>query len=230
MVQPSVGRRLTRAGTEFIVIVVGVLAALSVESWRENQADRELESRYLEQIVTDAQENLRLIREATALEQRHLEVAESLWHAALQEVPPTADSVGAWLARRDGSWWFSDPRLRDGTITALTQTGDFTLVQDVEMRSAILGYVSQLQADLEEFRRGIQIHEDAQTQLGIWGEVGLTPAVSPGSPRPVRLYLAVIDEPEGRAALDRLRKGYEKRIWYLEQIGQATVALLDQLT
>lgn len=230
MVQPSVRNRLTRAGAEFIVIVVGVLAALSVESWRENQADRDLESRYLEQIVTDAQENLRLIREATTLEQRHMDVAESLWHAAQQDVPPSADSVGAWLGRRDGSWWFSDPRLRDGTITALAQTGDFALIQDVEVRSAILGYLSQLQADLEEFRRGIQIHEDAQTQLGIWGEVGLTPAVSPGSPRSVRLYLAIIDEPEGRAALDRLRKGYEKRIWYLEQIEHATTTLLDQLT
>jgi hypothetical protein len=222
-------RRLTRFVSEFAVIVVGVLAALSVESWREHQNDRDLESRYLEQIVTDSEENLRLIAEAKALEQRHLDVARSLWRAAQLEVTPTADSVRAWLERRDGSWWYSDPRLRDGTITALAQTDDFALIQNPRLRSGILGYVSQLRADLGEFSRGVQIHEEAQTQLGIRGEVGLTAHVSPGSPRDIRLYLAIVSDPEGRAALDRLRKGYESRIWYLGQIEEATTALLDIL-
>ena len=221
--------RVTRFVSEFAVIVVGVLAALSVDSWRENQADRGLERRYLEQIVADSQENLRLIAEATALEQKHMDVAESLWRAAQRDVPPSADSVGAWLERRDGSWWYSDPRLRDGTITALAQTGDFALIRDARVRSGILGYVSQLRADLEEFRRGVQVHEEARTQLGIRGETGLTPDVSPGLPRAVRLYIAIVSDPEGRAALSRLRGGYENRIWYLGQIQEATTALLDLL-
>ena len=65
-------RRVTRFVSEFVVIVVGVLAALSVDSWRGNRTDRDLERRYLEQIVADCQENLRLIVEAKALEQRHM--------------------------------------------------------------------------------------------------------------------------------------------------------------
>jgi hypothetical protein len=223
-------RRVTRFVSEFVVIVVGVLAALSVDSWRENRIDRGLERRYLEQIVADSQENLRLIFEAKALEQRHMDVAESLWRAAQRDLPPSADSVAAWLERRDGSWWYSDPRLRDGTITALAQTDDFALIRDARVRSGILGYVSQLQADLEEFRRGIQVHEEAQTRLGIRGEMGLTPDISPGSPRAVRLYLAIVSDPEGRAALSSLRKGYESRIWYLDQIEEATTALLDLLS
>jgi hypothetical protein len=221
--------RVTRFLSEFAVIVVGVLAALSVDAWRENQIDRGLERRYLEQIVSDSQENLRRISEATALEQRHLEVAESLWHAVERDVTPSADSVGAWLDRRDGSWWYSDPRLRDGTITALARTGDFALIRDPRIRSGILGYVSQLQADLVEFRRGVQIHEEAQTQLSIRGEAGLRQDFSPHSTREVRLYLVIVSDPEGRAALDRLRKGYESRIWYLGQIEGATTALLDLL-
>ena len=223
-------RRVTRFVSEFAVIVVGVLAALSVDSWRDSQIDRGLERRYLEQIVADSRENLLLISEAIALEQRHLNVIENLWRAAQRDVPPSADSVGAWLDRRDGSWWYSDPRLRDGTITALAQTGDFALIRDPRVRSEILGYVSQLQADLEEFRRGVQVHEEARTRLGIRGEMGLTPDVSPGSPRAVRLYLAIAGDPEGRAALRRLREGYENRIWYLGQIEEATTELLELLS
>lgn len=221
--------RITRFVSEFAVIVVGVLAALSVESWRDNQNDRGLERRYLEQIVTDSQENLRLIREATKLEERHLDVAESLWRAAQQDVPPSADSVRSWLGRRDGSWWFSDPRLRDGTITALARTGDFALIEDAPVRSGILGYVSQLQADLEEFRREVNFHKQAVVRLDIRGEMALTPEVSPGWPRPVRLYLGIVSDPEGRAALNTLRGSYESRIWYLGQIEEATTALLDLL-
>lgn len=222
--------RVTRLVSEFAVIVMGVLAALSVDSWRENQIDRDLERRYLEQIVADSRENLRLIAEATALEQKHLDVAESLWRAAQRDVTPSADSVGAWLGRRDGSWWFSDPRLRDGTITALAQTGDFALVRDARVRSEILGYVSQLTADLEEFRREINGHKEARARLDIRGEVRLTPDLSPDSPREVRLYLAIVRDPEGRAALNTLRKAYVNRIWYLGQIEQATNALLDLLS
>lgn len=222
--------RVTRFLSEFAVIVVGVLAALSVESWRENQIDRGLERRYLEQIIRDSQENLRLIGEAIALEQRHLDVAVTLLGAAERDLPPSADSVGVWLERRDGSWWYSDPRLRDGTITALAQTGDFALIRDPRVRSRILGYVSQLQADLEEFRRGVQVHEEARTRLRIRGEIGLTPEVSPGAPRIVRLYLAIVSDPEGRAALSRLRDGYANRIWYLGQIEEATTRLLDLLS
>jgi len=221
--------RVTRFVSEFVVIVVGVLAALTVDSWREHQADRSSERRYLEQIVTDSRENLRLIHEATALEQRHLDVAETLWHAAQWDVPPSADSVGVWLGRRDGSWWFSDPRLRDGTITALTQTGDFALIRDPAVRSEILGYVSQLQADLEQFQREVILHKEASMQLDIRGEVALTPDVSPESPRTIRLYLAIVGDPEGRAALNTLRGSYNSRIWYLSQIEDATTALLDML-
>jgi hypothetical protein len=222
--------RVARFVSEFVVIVVGVLAALSVDSWRQNQTDRGVERRYLDQIVTDSQENLRLIREATALEQKHLDVAQTLWGAAQRDVPPSADSVGVWLGRRDGSWWFSDPRLRDGTISALTQTGDFALIRDGRVRSGILGYVSQLQADLEQFRREVNLHKEADLRLDIRGEMGLTPDLSPRSPRAVRLYLAIVRDPEGRAALNTLRKSYESRIWYLGQIEEATTALLDMLS
>jgi hypothetical protein len=222
--------RVTRLVSEFLVIVVGVLAALSVDSWREHRTDRALERRYLEQIVTDSRENLRLIGEATALEQRHLDVAETLCGAAQRDAPPSADSVGVWLGRRDGSWWFSDPRLRDGTITALAQTGDFELIREANVRSAILGYVSQLQSDLDEFRREVNFHKEAEVRFDIRGELGLTRAASPESPREVRLYLAIVSDPEGRAALSTLRRSYENRIWYLGQIEEATIALLDILS
>jgi hypothetical protein len=223
-------RRVARFISEFVVIVVGVLAALSVDSWRQNRIDRGLERDYVGQIIADSHENQRLIAEAITLEQKHLDVVERLLQAARQDTPLSADSVGTWLDRRDGSWWYSDPRLLDGTVTALVLTGDFGLIRDARARSAILGYVSQLKADLEEFRRGIQKGSDAITRLADRGEMQLTPDLAPSSPREVRLYLAIVRDPEGRAALARLRAAYESRIWYLSQIQEATAVLLVSLS
>ena len=189
-----------------------------------------MERDYLGQIVSDSRENLRLLGEAIALEQRHMDVAESLWRAAQDEASPSADSVAAWLGRRDGSWWYSDPRLRDGTVTALVQTGHFALIRDPDVRSAILGYVSQLNADLEEFRRGVQLQADANTLLNVRGEIGLNKRTTAASSREVGQYLAIVGDPEGRAALSRLRDAYESRIWYLGQIREATKALLASVS
>ena len=155
-----------------MVIVVGVLTALSVDSWREHLTDRALEGRYLEQIVIDSRENLRLIAEATALEH----------------------------------------------------------IREARVRSAILGYVSQLRSDLDEFRREVNFHKEAGVRLDVRGEMALTKDIAPGSPRELRLYLAIVGDPEGRAALNTLRESYENRIWYLGQIEEATLALLDMLS
>ena len=90
--------------------------------------------------------------------------------------------------------------------------------------------MSQLRSDLDEFRREVNFHKEAGVRLDIRGEMGLTPDVSPGSPRDVRLYLAIVSDPEGRAALNTLRRSYENRIWYLGQIEEATIALLEVLS
>jgi hypothetical protein len=44
--------------SEFAVIAVGVLAALSVDTWRQKQVDVAPERDYVEQIISDSWENL----------------------------------------------------------------------------------------------------------------------------------------------------------------------------
>ena len=106
----------------------------------------------------------------------------------------------------------------------------FALIQDAQVRSGVLGYVSQLEADQEEFRRAIAGHGEARRQLNVRGELGLTPDISPNAPREVRLYLAILRDPEGRAALTMLRRAYTLRLWYLRQIESATTELLGLMS
>jgi hypothetical protein len=61
------------------------------------------------------------------------------------------------------------------------------------------------------------------------GEEGLNRQGAAAAPREVREYLAILDDPLGRAAVGRLLHAYESRIWYLGQIEMATTELLHLL-
>lgn len=219
-----------RLGAEFVVIVVGVLTALLLESWRGYEVDRDLEAQYVAQIESDLRRNQDLLADAISLERAHLSLAAKVATAVYRTAPPDVDSLRAWLAgRREGGWWYSDPRLLDGTMTALVETGDLALLRDPGVRSAILSYLGQLRADSEEFRRFVQQGLNAESVLAARGEVGLSPGVPLGEEREVRRLLVVRDDPQGRAAVEDLRAAYFNRVWYLEQMQAATDSLVATL-
>jgi len=215
-----------RLGTDFVVIVVGVLTALLLEAWRGYAGDREMEAQYLAQIGFDLRRNRELLAEAISLERSHLELAQKIEEAMYLAAASHADSLRAWLsARREGAWWYSDPRLVDGTLSALVETGDLALVRDRGIRSAILGYLGQLRADSEEFRRFVQYQIDAESLLRARGEAGLSPGPPYGPERQVRRLLIARGDPMGRSAVTALEGAYRNRVWYLEQMLAATDSL-----
>lgn len=222
-------RGVARVISEFAVIVIGVLAALSVESAWQHRTDRDREEEYLGQVESDSQDNIARLSEAMELEQRHLKVARKVLAAYRSAPAPPVDSVKAWLAQRDGSWWVSDPRLSEGTITALVETGDLTLLRDPVVRSAVLAYQGQIRADMEEFRRFLQYGLDGGRDLLLRGEIKLNPDIAPGESHNLRRMLAVYGDPEGIVALETLAAGYDERIWYLDQMLTATERLLRAL-
>ena len=219
-------RGVGRVAAEFVIILLGVLGAFSVEELREGRGERARERIYLAQLISDLEGNVIRLAEATELEERHAQVARALAEAAWATTATSSDSVGTWLARRDGSWWSSDPRLLRGTLTALTATGDITLLREPSVRSAVLAYASQLEDDLDYFR--------FYAQVGTVNRLREAAApyfenVSPDEPIEVRLHLAALASPQGRAALQELAGDYESRLWYLDQIRLATDSLLAVL-
>lgn len=220
---------MTKVAAEFAVIVVGVLTALSVDSYRDHRVDRGHEAAYLEQIREDSRYNLERIAESVEMEQRHSAVAEVLLEALQAPSAPSVDSIRTWLGRRNGSWWISDPRLLDGTINALIETGDLNLITDVRVRSAILRYQGHIRADSEAFQLLVQVHIDAGNNLNLSGARNLTHELAPEEERETRRILAMYGDPFGEAAMEQLGDGYSERLWYLDQMRLATESLLEAL-
>ncbi len=88
--KPPLAGRAMKAFAEFAIIVVGVLTALSLESGREYLGEREREREYIAQIESDSRDNLILLDTASALEQRHLDVAQKVMEAFRELSPSTS--------------------------------------------------------------------------------------------------------------------------------------------
>ena len=217
-------------GAEYLIVVLGVLTAVGINAWWGHRADRATEAEYIEQIAADLGQNQALLDAAIATERAQLALAENVEAAMYQAAPPDIDSIRAWLGRRNEEmWWYSDPRLLDGTMTALVETGDLALLQDRHLRSSIVSYLGQLRSDSEEFRRFVQRGLDAEFVFMARGEDGLPPGLPPGAEREAQRFLVIRDDPAGRAAVEDLRSAYLNRVWYLEQMRAATDTLVADL-
>ena len=150
--QLSVARGTARAAIEFVVIVAGVLVALSAEEWLHSRADSTLESEYLERLSTDVRADIgrwaavdrRLERKNAAL--RGVEIwlrSPDRTEEALRQL--VADLVmGAFLAYGAGT------DAQRATFDELVSTGRLQLLRETELRSALISYYGEV--DLQRIR------------------------------------------------------------------------------
>ena len=149
-----VAQPIVRAVSELVIIVIGVLIALAVDSWRESVNERRLESQYLLQILSDSRANDSILRVALGEEELRQRDLTAIYRAiGADSVAP--DSVSAWFGRLPSN--YSDPRLQLGSLTALVGTGEIRLVRSPELRSALVAYVSQIEMDLAEIHRWVDM-------------------------------------------------------------------------
>jgi hypothetical protein len=143
--------RARKATGEFVIIVLGVLVALAVDSWWQGLEERERETQYLAQLLNHAEENARVLGKALAEETSRDSTLASIVGAQRGSTSIPQDSATVWLGKDPLS--YSDPRLRLGTLDALLSTGDFRVIRDARTRSALISYSGQIRADLVEVDR-----------------------------------------------------------------------------
>ena len=129
---------LQRAAAEFAIIVLGVLAAFAVDNWNQSRADAELESQYLVRLlaeVTADVEMLELTLRLAELKNNALRVVRG-WRAETDEPKPLIDALRAPA----DNLGFNLPTLNTATIEDLTSTGRLSLIDDTDLRQAVLVY------------------------------------------------------------------------------------------
>lgn len=131
----------TELTLELVVVVVGILLALAIDSFSAERQERILEQSLLSQLQADLEGADEQISAQLAQTEAAAAAAVNLLAAARDERVATDDSVAAWLTRI--SWW-SDPHPTTASAQALVSTNSLHLIQSDELRSGIVRFLDQV--------------------------------------------------------------------------------------
>jgi hypothetical protein len=126
--------------TELLVIVAGILIALAIDEWRQNNEGRKAESEYLHQLIVDLRATEERM-EAAIVDNAASENATTRLVAIFESGETVeADSISKSLGEM---FHYNNPVPVLGTIAALVSTGDLILIRSASARSDITDYLSQ---------------------------------------------------------------------------------------
>jgi len=138
--------------------VLGVVIGFQVTRWGQERADRATEQEYLRQLAADLAETERVMTRADSVSLPWERAGNRLWAAFYERTPPPRDSILWWRIWSDS--YVTDARPLLGAAEALIATGDLALVRDDSLRAAIVAYVEETRAEMEnQARLNAQWHE-----------------------------------------------------------------------
>jgi hypothetical protein len=130
--------RFARAGSEFLVIVVGVLVALACDAWWKSYLDRVREAAILRDLLTEFTANREQLSGDIIDNEASLHAANTLVRlgdSAIRLLP--LDSARA-LAGQAFTLRTFDPL--NAVLRSVVETGEFGLISDPELRSALAAW------------------------------------------------------------------------------------------
>ena len=123
--------------SELAIVVAGVMIALAADGWSQRRADRELEQRYIDDLIVD-------LRSDTAQLRIAIELAESraaLGHAALRAMDgDTVLTPGELVVAVERQFYFAFPAYSRTTIADLMSTGNLRLLRDRALKRQLSEY------------------------------------------------------------------------------------------
>lgn len=149
---------------ETLIVVVGVLIALTVDNWREQRRDARTEAQYLSSLIQDLESDFRELdragdhaRAAGSAARRLYDVLEG------QAQPPAGDSL-ARAVEHAGFLYF--PTYFPYTFDELVSSGNLRVIRDPELRREIAAYYNLIQSEQQwwDRYRGIQARYTAAMQ------------------------------------------------------------------
>ena len=154
---------------EFLVIAIGVMAALAVDNWNDERKDRLAEQEYLAGIAADLQSNssdLAHVRMAAVENQGAL---RTLIAIAEGGPPPTTESLVGALIR---STYLGLPSVSEITFSELVSTGSLRLIRSASFKRKLAEFYREFEYSAQwhpEYRR-----KEAATEQLLQGFLPLT--------------------------------------------------------
>ena len=126
---------------EIMVVVVGILFALQVDTWNESRKDRNVEQIYLQRLSADLQGDIDGFKNLRRIFQEKFEFIEEIKSGFTPE--HIEHDARSWLERLRYSLYVSLPTVRSATFDELAGSGQLAFIQDLTLRTALAEYYAE---------------------------------------------------------------------------------------
>jgi len=124
---------------DFIVIVLGIVVALSLDSWWQNKQDRKLEQEYLVRLYNDFKITLKEVSKDFEIQKQSNYDIKKIFKAIHKEVKINNDSVRKWMINGGRGVTIN---IADGTYQSLINSGNLGLITNDSLNSKLASYGS----------------------------------------------------------------------------------------
>ena len=118
-------------------MVIGILIALQVNNWNEDQKEKKIQIGYLKRMHTDIQKDTTYLRQKIQKAQSEQESYYYFIHS-MYDVQSTKEDFKKLIS--SVVWDAEDLILQDETFTEITTSGKLDLISDDQLKESIIDY------------------------------------------------------------------------------------------
>ncbi|NNF33495.1 MAG: hypothetical protein HKN68_05275 [Saprospiraceae bacterium] len=128
---------------EILLVVIGILIALKINNWNENNKNRELEEQYYCRIHEDILQDQERIDQLLSYNSQRKSDANQLLRIILNEEYNTREILLQYIKTIRGSSINFEPN--DATWEDLKSSGNLKLIKDIQIKKALNNYFKRLE-------------------------------------------------------------------------------------
>ncbi|MBT8479159.1 MAG: hypothetical protein KJO06_09585 [Gemmatimonadetes bacterium] len=216
-----------RLGLEFLVVVVGILAALGVDDWSQARSDRQLEEHLLTSLASDLEDD----RIDADLQERlagmHRDAVDHLLSVTDHPLAPTDrqfdDSPEAIDRSLQRLLALPELQVFKATFTEMTSTGSIRVITNRALRRQIASYYQEAEVVLGVPMRQVDARPDLQRALAAVGVASGQAGTMPD------LALRLRSNPTIPIHALRIRRYFENRV-AVEGMKEAREGLVEAVS
>ena len=164
----SARRYLRYAIGEIVLVVIGILIALQINNWNEDRLDRRKERELLESMLTDLREDLRTIDSAVRNNGFLVDRIADLLDLLGKPLTEPEDRREVFIHSAAYTYWYIRVEFSELTMSQLKTSGGLRLIEDPEVRRAMLRYQQGLAVckyQYTEIQNYFHAYETSQKQV-----------------------------------------------------------------
>jgi hypothetical protein len=137
------GKYLKYAIGEIVLVVIGILIALQINNWNQSNKEKEIEQKYLMNILSDLKNQKDLINTQLEIEQSYYEAAGQIIKNYQQNNGLIIDSIffkhATFITSRK-TFVITNP-----TYTDLISSGNINIINNIEIKDKLIKYYQELE-------------------------------------------------------------------------------------